>query len=357
MGIRFLFLNLIENLKLKIEIFLLLNKRIAIDLGTSNSRVYLAGKGLVFSCPTVCALRENDGRVVAIGEAAKKLLGRAPEGIAVIRPVENGAICDWEISEKIIEFFLNQILGAWRLFKPEVMLVAPAGITQVEKRALLDAAFSAGAKNVWVIDQPVAAAIGAKISLADPAGSLIVSLGGGCSEAAILSLGAIVSYDFSKTGGDKIDQTVANYLRKKHNVTIGINTAEKIKNTIGSALPTQEKNQELLDVNTKDALSGIPKTIHVDADEITDLISKNLQEIIGLIKHVFENAPSELSSDIADKGIVITGGLAKLKNLNKFIMQTTGLACHVAMTPDTSAIAGAGYIMENMEELGDLVKK
>lgn len=328
----------------------MLNKRLALDLGTSMSRIILEGHGIIADEPTVVAVSQKTNKVLAIGEQAKQMIGRSGDDILAIRPLENGAISDYHTTEILIAHLFRKALGSFFLFKPEVMIATPISTTQVEKRTLIDAAISAGARQAYLIEQPLAAAIGAKISLASPTGSMMVSIGAGCEEAIVISSGGIIASSSHKFGSEKIDKTIVLYLKKKHNLVIGENTAEKIKQKLVNATLENIVENEQMEVNGQDAASGMPKTIVIKEEEISLAVSKNTQEIITCIKKVFENTPPELSADIIDKGIMLSGGGSKLKNLNKLIMQATGLSCHVAQNPELCTVLGCSQALENLEE-------
>jgi rod shape-determining protein MreB len=333
----------------------MLHKRLGIDLGTSRSRVYLEGRGIVLDEPTMVAADDATGNIIAIGEKAQALLGRTPSGISSLKPLENGAICDYHATEAILAYFLRRVLGTFLFIRPEVMISTPLGTTQVERRALVDAAFTAGAKTAYLIEQPLAAAIGAKIPVASAIGSMVINLGAGCSEGIVISAGGIVSSGSIKTGGGKLDKLITSYLMKKHNLKVGEVTAEKIKNKLVAAIPDTLGNTPPMEVDGQDVVSSLPRTVLVTTDEISPVATKILQEIILCIKKVFESTPPELSADILNHGIVATGGLSSMRNLNKLIMQATGVACHVAPNPDTCCALGCGIVMENVEEFERLV--
>lgn len=335
----------------------MLHKRLGIDLGTSRSRVYLEGRGMVLDEPTVVAGDDATGAIIAIGEKARGMLGRTPVGISSLRPLENGAVCDYHATEAILAYFLRRVLGTFLFIKPEVMIATPIATTQVERRALVDAALAAGAKTCFLIEQPLAAAIGAKIPVASACGTMVINLGAGCCEAIVISGGGIVSSGSVKTGGEKLDKLITSYLMKKHNLKVGVVTAEKIKNKLLAALPETVAALPPMEVDGQDVVSSLPKTVLVTADEISSVGTKILQEIILCIKKVFENTLPELSADILNHGIVATGGLSAMRNLNKLIMQATGVACHVAPNPDTCCVLGCGIVMENLEDFERLIAK
>ncbi len=327
-----------------------LSKRIGIDLGTANSLVYLAGQGIVLNEPTVVAITTDDQRVLAVGNEAKEMLGRTPGNILALRPMKDGVIADYVITEAMIRYFLDKVAGSSRLFKPEVMVCAPAGVTSVEKRAILDATLSAGAKVAFLIDEPLAAAIGAKIPIANPSGNMIIDIGGGTTEAAIICLGGVVVHSSVRVGGNKIDESIQNYVRKKHNLIIGERMAEEVKIKIGSATPHHHGAQvEKMEVRGRDGATGLPKIVEISSDEVTEAIIDVLQKIVGAAKGVLEQVPPELSSDIIDKGIVMSGGTSLLKNLDKLLTESLGVPAALAENPLLCVALGTGMALENLD--------
>ena len=326
-----------------------LSKRIGIDLGTANSLVYLAGAGIVLNEPTVVAVTTDDNRVLAVGNEAKEMLGRTPGNIIASRPMKDGVIADYIITEAMIRYFLDKVCGHSRIFKPEVMVCAPAGVTSVEKRAILDATLSAGAKVAFLIDEPLAAAIGAKIPIANPSGNMIVDIGGGTTEAAVICLGGVVVHSSVRVGGNKIDEAIQNYVRKKHNLIIGDRMAEEVKIKIGSAIKLKPSEGQNLQVRGRDVFSGLPKTIEISSDEVTEAISDITKKIVGAVKGVLEQVPPELASDIIDKGIVMSGGTSLLRNLDKLMTETLGVPAALAENPLLCVALGTGMALENLD--------
>ena len=329
-----------------------LSKRIGIDLGTANSLVYLAGAGIVLNEPTVVAITADDNRVLAVGNEAKEMLGRTPGNIIASRPMRDGVIADYVITEAMLRYFLDKVCGGSILFKPEVMVCAPAGVTSVEKRAILDATLSAGAKTAFLIDEPLAAAIGAKIPIANPSGNMIVDIGGGTTEAAVICLGGVVVHNSVRVGGNKIDEAIQNYVRKTHNLIIGERMAEEVKIKIGSATPLSRASAgqiEKAEVRGRDAFSGLPKTVVIASDEVTEAISDVIQKILGAVKMVLEQIPPELASDIIDKGIVLSGGTSLLRNLDKLLIQSLGVPVALAENPLLCVALGTGMALENLD--------
>lgn len=325
------------------------SKRIGIDLGTANSLVYLAGSGIVLNEPTVVAVTTDDHRVLAVGNEAKEMLGRTPGNIIASRPMRDGVIADYVITEAMIRYFLDKVCGPSRLFKPEVMVCAPAGVTSVEKRAILDATLSAGAKTAFLIDEPLAAAIGAKIPIANPSGNMIIDIGGGTTEAAVICLGGVVVHNSVRVGGNKIDEAIQNYVRKKHNLIIGERMAEEVKIKIGSATEVKQGESQKMEVRGRDCFSGLPRTIEITSEEVTEAIKDVTQKIVGAAKGVLEQIPPELASDIIDKGIVMSGGTSLLKNLDKLLTDALGVPAALAENPLLCVALGTGMALENLD--------
>ncbi len=328
------------------------SKRIGIDLGTANSLVYLAGAGIVLNEPTVVAVSTDDNRVLAVGNEAKEMLGRTPGNITATRPMRDGVIADYVITEAMLRYFIDKVCGRNRLFKPEVMVCVPAGVTSVERRAVLDATLSAGAKTAYLIDEPLAAAIGANIPIANPSGNMIVDIGGGTAEAAVICLGGVVVHSSVRVGGNKIDEAIQSWIRKKYGLIIGESQAEQIKITIGNAM-LNKKDPKKMDVRGRDSASGLPKTISLNELEINEAIAEPLRKIIAGIKGVLEQTPPELASDIIDKGIVMSGGTSMLNNFDKLMTEATGVPCHLADNALLCVALGTGMALDNL----DLYKK
>ena len=323
------------------------SKKIAIDLGTANSLVYLEGHGVVLNEPSVVAVSSENGEVLAVGNAAKEMLGRTPESIEASRPLRDGVIADYVVTEAMLRFFLDKVVGRTRFFKPEVMVCVPAGITSVERRAVLDATLSAGAKTAYLIDEPLAAAIGAKIPIANPSGNMIVDIGGGSTEAAVISLGGVVVHRSARVAGNRIDEAIAQYARRKSNLIIGERTSEEIKVAAASAM--QEDKDSSIEVRGRDSITGLPKIIELKTSEITQAIGPVLDNILDAVKQVLEETPPELASDIIDKGIVMSGGTSLLKNIDKFFTGILGVPCHVAEEPLLCVVYGTGIALENID--------
>jgi len=326
------------------------NKRIGIDLGTANTVVYLAGKGIVLNEPTVVAVTAEENRVVAVGKEAKEMLGRTPGNIVAMRPLRDGVIADYSITEAMLSYFIDKAAGRSRFFKPEVMICIPSGVTQVERRAVLDATMAAGAKVAYLIEEPLAAAIGARIPIAQAAGHMVVDIGGGSTECAVISLGGVVVHNSVRVGGNKIDEAIANYTKRKFNLLIGERTAEEIKITIGNALPDDKKSEEKkMEIRGRDSVSGLPRTIELTEEAINEAIMPVLSDIIAGVKGVLEQTPPELASDIIDKGVIMAGGTSLLLNLDKLMTKVTGVPCHIAEDPLLCVVRGTGVALENIE--------
>jgi rod shape-determining protein MreB len=320
--------------------------KIGIDLGTANILVYVKGKGVVLNEPSVVAIREDDNKLVAVGEEAREMIGRTPGNVRAIRPMRDGVIADYLITEAMLRYVLEKVAPRVRLFKPEVMISVPSGVTSVEKRAVRDAAIRAGAKDAYLLEEPLAAAIGANVPISGPSGNMIIDIGGGTSEIAVIALGGIVVSDSLRVGGNRFDEAIANSIRRKYNLMIGDRTAEDVKIKIGSALPLDEPLK--MEVKGRDMIAGLPRTIPITSQEITEAIEAPMQQIIGAVRNVLEQTPPELSSDIIDKGMVMSGGGALLRNLDTLLTQVTGIPCHVAENALNSVAIGTGLALEHI---------
>lgn len=324
-----------------------MRKKIAIDLGTANTLVWLAGVGLLANEPTVVAISADDNKVVAVGEDAKQMLGRTPDTLIASRPMREGVIADYQVTEAMLKYFIGKVGGRFQVIKPDVMVCVPAGCTQVERRAALDATLSAGAAHAYLIDEPLAAAIGAGIPVSAPSGHMIVDIGGGASEAAVISLGGVVVHRSVRVAGTKIDESIQAFLKKKYNLIVGDQTAEEIKIKIGSAIPIAK--EEKLEVSGRDQVFGLPRSITVSSNEISEAMKSTLMQIIGVVKAVLEDTPPELAADIIDKGIVMSGGTSLLANFDKLLTEETGVPAHVAEEALLCVVRGTGLVLENIE--------
>jgi rod shape-determining protein MreB len=318
--------------------------KIGIDLGTANILVYVKGKGIVTREPSVVAI-SDDNHIVAVGEEAREMIGRTPGNITAIRPMKDGVIADYVITEHMLRYFIKR---AGRSFtKPDVMISVPSGVTSVEKRAVRDAALKAGAREAYLIEEPLAAAIGANVPISGASGNLIIDIGGGTSEIAVISLGGIVVSRSVRVGGNRFDEAIANYVRKKYNVMIGDRTAEEVKIQIGTALPLERELH--MEVRGRDLIAGLPRTVPLTSSEVMEALEAPLQQIVGAVRGVLEETPPELSSDIIDKGMVMSGGGALLRNIDKLLTQVTGVPCHVAENALNCVALGTGLALEHFE--------
>lgn len=325
------------------------SKRIGIDLGTANSLVYVVGQGIVMNEPSVVAVSTIDNRVLAVGNEAKEMLGRTPDTITATKPLRDGVIADYVITEAMLRYFIDTICGSSRIFKPEVMICVPAGVTQVERRAVMDATLSAGAKVAYLIDEPLAAAIGSNIPIANPSGNMIVDIGGGTTEAAVICLGGVVVHNSVRVGGNRVDEAIASYVRKKYGLIIGDQQSEQVKIQIGTAILPKASENRKMEVRGRDAVSGMPRTVILSSEEVAIAVEDTLRKIINGVKAVLEQTPPELASDIIDKGIVMSGGTSLLNNLDKYMTEATGVPCHIAENPKLSVVIGTGLALENLD--------
>jgi len=322
-------------------------QKIAIDLGTANTLVWLAGEGIVANEPSVVAVSADDNRVVAVGEDAKRMLGRTPETLIASRPMRDGVIADYQVTKEMLRYFMQKVLGRAHILKPDVMVCVPGGSTQVERRAALDATLEAGAAHAYLIDEPLAAAIGANIPVSAPSGHMIVDMGGGAAEAAVISLGGVVNHKSVRVAGNKIDESIQNYIKKKHNLIIGDQTAEDIKIKIGSA--TELEKEEKMEISGRDVVYGLPRSVEISSTDVTDAVRAPLLQIVGAVKGVLEDTPPELAADIIDKGIVMSGGTSTMRNFDKLMTEETGVPSHVAEGSLYCVVKGTGIVMENIE--------
>ena len=322
-------------------------KRLGIDLGTTNILIYVPEKGIIINDPSVVALDAANNQVMAIGQEAKEMLGRTPGSIIAAHPLKDGVIANFNITKAMLRYYINKLGGRVRLIRPDIMVAIPAGVTSTEKRAVIDACIGAGAKNAYVIKEPIAAALGAGIPIASPSGNMIIDIGGGTSEIAVVALGDIVASTSVRVGGNKMDQAIANYIRKKYNLVIGEATAENIKIKVGSALPlAKELTMEVSGCNT---ISGLPESIMVSSNDVVIGVREILQEVIAAVKTVLQNTPPELASDVMDKGIVMTGGGSMLRSLDQMLTKITGVPCQTAEDPLLCVAKGTGIAVENLD--------
>lgn len=326
-------------------------RAIGIDLGTANVLVYVKGKGIVLNEPSVVAYSASDSRVLAVGSQARQMLGRTPGRVIVTRPMRDGVIADFMITQAMLRYFIRQVCGRFSPFKPSVMICIPVGVTGIESRAVLDATIQAGAKEANLISEPLAAAIGAGIPISGPSGNMVVDIGGGTSEAAIISLNDIVVSSSIRVGGNKLDDVITTYVKRKYNLIIGERTAEEIKIQVGSALPLHPDLQ--MEVRGRDQVEGLPKSIVLTSTEVTEALSETLQLIVGNAKAVLEQTPPELAADVADRGMILTGGGALLRNMDTMLAQETGVAAYVADDALSCVAIGAGKALENYQIFRD----
>ncbi len=328
---------------------------LAIDLGTANTLVYVKGKGIVLSEPSVVAVRE-DGRsqkILAVGKEAKMMLGRTPGNIKAIRPMKDGVIADFEVTEAMLRFFIRKVHNRRALVRPRIIICVPSGITQVEKRAVKESAESAGAREVYLIEEPMAAAIGAGLPIMEPTSNMIVDIGGGTTEVAVISLAGIVYSKSVRVGGDKMDEAILQHIKRKYNLLIGERTAEYIKTSIGTAYPTEEVMT--IEVKGRDLVSGIPKILQIDSEEVRRAISEQVETIVETTRIALEQTPPELAADIVDKGIVLTGGGALLRNLDDLLREETGLPITITDDPLSTVVLGSGRALDSLSLLKEVM--
>jgi rod shape-determining protein MreB len=322
-------------------------RKIGIDLGTANSLVFVPKKGVVLQEPSVVAVSLEENRILAVGEAAKEMTGRTPDTIRVYRPLRDGVIADFRVTQAMLRHFIEKVSGFWRILKPDLMIGVPAGITSTEKRAVIEAAINAGAKQAYLAKEPILAAIGANIPINSCSGNMIVDIGGGTSEIAVISLGGIVTCNSLRMGGDKMDVAISDYIKKKYNLAIGEQTAEEIKIKIGTALP--EKEDKKIEIRGRDLISGLPRTLKVSSNEVSEALYDMIGEIIHAIKMVLRETPPELSADIIDKGMILSGGGSLIRNLPERISQETGVPCFMAEEPLLCVVKGTGVLLDNLD--------
>lgn len=320
--------------------------KIGIDLGTANTLVFVPGKGIVLNEPSVVAVSEIDNKILAIGMEAKEMIGKTPEAIVAYRPMKDGVIADYRVTEAMLRYFINKTLGKWALIKPDVMISVPAGVTSTERRAVIEAAVKAGAKNAYVVKEPILAAIGAGIPIYESQGHMIVDIGGGTTDVAVISLGGIVASTSVKCAGDKLDQAIADYIKKTFNLAIGDKTAEQVKIKIGAAIPLEEELE--LTIKGRDFIQGLPRTANITTNEIVRALDKELKQIIKAIKDVLQETPPELASDIIDNGIIMTGGSSQLRGLPELVFRKTGVKATLADDALYCVAKGTGIALEHL---------
>ena len=322
-------------------------KKLGIDLGTTNILVFVPGKGIILNEPSVVAVSETSNKILAIGAEAKEMIGRTPEDIIAYRPMKDGVIADYRVTEAMLRYYIDKALGRWNLWKPDVLISVPAGVTSTERRAVVEAAVKAGAKNAYVVKEPILAAIGAGIPIHEAHGHMIVDIGGGTADVAVISLGGIVASTSVKVAGNKLDAAIADYIKKNFNLIIGDKTAEDIKITVGSAMPLDEELS--MSVKGRDFVLGLPRTIEVKTNDVVKAISKELREIIKAVKEVFQDTPPELSSDIIDRGIIMTGGSSQLRNFPELMLRRTGVKAMLAKDAYFCVAKGTGVALAHLD--------
>lgn len=330
-----------------------LSKKLGIDLGTANTLVFVPGKGVVLNEPSVVAVSLEDRRILAVGTEAKTMIGRTPEAIMAYRPMKDGVIADYKVTEVMLSYYIKKALGGWQFIKPEVLISVPAGVTSTERRAVIEAAIKAGAKNAYVVKEPILAAIGAGIPIYEAKGHMVADIGGGTTDVAVISLGGIVSSISVKCAGNRIDESVTDYIKKTFNLAIGDKTAEDIKINIASALPIDEELEMV--IKGRDLISGLPRSVEIKTNEIVKAISRELREIIKAIKDVLQETPPELASDIIDHGIIMTGGTSALRNLPELVFRRVGVKATLAENPLFCVAKGTGIALEHLEAYKRLV--
>lgn len=321
--------------------------KLGIDLGTTNVLVHVPKRGIIINEPSVVAISVIDKRVLAVGREAKEMLGRTPDTIVAYRPLKDGVIADYRTTEAMLRYFVNKALGNFRIIRPEVMVAVPAGITSTERRAVIDATMAAGAKAAYIIKEPVAAAIGANIPIGNASGHMIIDIGGGTAEIAVISLGGVVTSLSVRVGGNKLDAAIIEHIRKRYNIAIGERTSEEIKITIGSALYLEEKLT--MEVRGRDSISGMPKTVTVTSEDVTDAISNELDAILSALKTVLQQTPPELAADIIDRGIIMSGGTSLLRNIDQLVTRATGIPAYIADESLLCVAKGTGIVLENLD--------
>ncbi|MFP3966024.1 rod shape-determining protein [Actinomadura fulvescens] len=327
-----------------------LGRDMAVDLGTANTLVYVRGRGIVLNEPSVVAINTNTGKIVAVGIEAKRMIGRTPGNIVAVRPLKDGVIADFDVTERMLRYFIQKVHKRRHFAKPRIVVAVPSGITGVEQRAVKEAGYQAGARRVYIIEEPMAAAIGAGLPVYEPTGNMVVDIGGGTTEVAIISLGGIVTSQSVRVGGDELDQAVISFSKKEYSLMLGERTAEEIKMAIGSAYPGGE-DEPHAEIRGRDLVSGLPKTVVISAEEVRRAIEEPVNSIVDAVKTTLDKCPPELSGDIMDRGIALTGGGALLKNLDERLREETGMPIHLVDNPLDSVVLGTGKCVEDFESL------
>ncbi|MFZ2414826.1 MAG: rod shape-determining protein [Minisyncoccia bacterium] len=322
-------------------------RKLGIDLGTANTLVFVPKKGIVINEPSVVAISVDDNKVVAIGAEAREMLGRTPEIIRTYKPLKDGVIADYRVTKAMLRYFINKAMGNWHIFQPDVMISVPVGITSTEKRAVIDAAREAGAREAYVVKEPILAALGANIPINSAAGNMIVNIGGGTTEVAVIALGGIVASASVRVAGNKTDEAIVEYIRKKYNMAVGERTAEEVKMKIGTALPMREKSE--LEIRGLDLTEGLPRNLTLSANEIAEAINGPMKEIIQAVKNVLSETPPELAADVMDRGMIVSGGGAQLRNIDELLRKATGVNAYIAEEPLFCVAKGTGVVLDNLE--------
>ncbi|MFA6397275.1 MAG: rod shape-determining protein [Candidatus Paceibacterota bacterium] len=322
-------------------------KKLGIDLGTANTLVFVPGKGIILNEPSVVAVSEQDNKILAIGVEAKEMIGKTPDSIIAYRPMKDGVIADYRVTEAMLRYFINKALGSFNIFRPDVMISVPAGVTSTERRAVVEAAIKAGAKNAYVVKEPILAAIGAGIPIHESKGHMVVDIGGGTTDVAVISLGGIVACTSVKCAGNKVDQAIADYIKKNFNLAIGDKTAEEVKIKIGAAIPLEE--ELALTIKGRDFIHGLPRSARITTNEIVKAINQELNQMIKAIKDVLQETPPELASDIIDHGIIMTGGSSQIRNLCDLVYRKTGVKAYLAEDPLYCVVKGTGIALNHLD--------
>ena len=332
------------------------SRDLGIDLGTANTLVYVKGKGVIIREPSVVALRDNKEDVLAVGDEAKRMIGRTPGNIVAVRPMKDGVIADFDVTETMIRYFITKAHKRSRLVRPRIIICVPSGVTEVEKRAVLDAATHAGAREAYTIEEPMAAAFGAGLPVHEPTGNMVVDIGGGTTEVAVISLGGMVCSRSIRVGGDEMDESIIQYVKKKYKLMIGERTAEEIKMEIGSAFIDENEEEKIKDIRGRDLVTGLPKTVEITSKEIRDALKEPVTSIIDAVKYTLEQTPPELSADIMDRGIILTGGGALLKGLDKILIKETQMPVNLADEPLDCVVKGTGIVLEEIKNLKSVLQ-
>jgi len=329
-------------------LYSLFSNDMGIDLGTANTLVFVKGQGVVLREPSIVAIDDDSGRVLAVGNKAKNMVGRTPEKIRAVRPLRDGVIADFDVTEKMIRYFIDKVHKRRKFVSPRMVIGVPYGVTEVEKRAVMESAEHAGAREIHIIEEPLAAAIGAEMPVYEPAGNMVVDIGGGTTEVAVISMGGMVVARSARVGGDEMDVAIANHLRETYNLMIGERTAEEVKFEIGSVFEDQENDKRKYEIKGRDLTSGLPKTLSISGDEIREALAGPMDIIINSVKETLEETPPELSADITDRGIIVTGGGAKLRGVDKLLAENTGLPVTITEDPLTCVVRGTGMYLEEL---------